>query len=87
VTLVLTCIDHVVDVPKVSVVSKFRTDLVCQRAVLCIVSNLCTDFGDAGQVQLKYEAIPSKVAALVARCPLAQRRRVRTCAVVFPSLI
>jgi hypothetical protein len=87
VTLILTCTDITVVVPKVSVVSKFRTDLVCQRAVLCIASNLCTDFGDAGQVQLKYEAIPSKVAALVARCPLAQRRRVSTCAVVSPSLV
>jgi hypothetical protein len=62
---------------EVSVVSKRRTDLVCARAVQCIVNNLCTDFGDAGAVALRYEQIPVRVKSLLARCPLAQRRRVK----------
>ena len=62
---------------EVSVVSRHRTDLVCSRVVRTIVSNLCTDFGDAGTVQLHFEHIPTKVKDLLARCPLAQRRRVK----------
>lgn len=75
-TLVLTLgVDADSDV--ISTVSKGRTDLVCNRVVAAAVNNLCTDFGESGALVLHFEQIPAHVKALVPRCPLAQRRRVK----------
>jgi brefeldin A-inhibited guanine nucleotide-exchange protein len=63
--------------PIVNIVSKKRTDLICARTVKSMVSSLCLDFGDAGSVELKADQIPAAVKGLLARCPLAQRRRVK----------
>lgn len=75
-TLVLT-LGVEADSEALTIVSKARTDLVCVRISAAAVNNLCTDFGDAGTLQLHFEQIPGPVKALLPRCPLAQRRRVK----------
>jgi len=75
-TLVLTLgVDA--ETEEVTIVSKYRTDMICDKVSKLVVSNLCMDFGDAGSVVLHFDAIPRDVAALVHRCPLAQRRRLK----------
>lgn len=75
-TLVLTLgVDAETEVA--TVVSRYRADMVCDKISQLVVSNLCMDFGDAGAVALRFDAIPEAVNALVPRCPLAQRRRLK----------
>ena len=75
-TLVLTLgVDA--ETEEVTTVSKYRTDMICDKVSQLLVSNLCMDFGDAGTVVLRFDAIPREVSALVPRCPLAQRRRLK----------
>lgn len=54
-----------------------QANLICSRIVADVVGNICLDFHDAGKVALHFDEIPRNVKRLAARCPLAERRKMK----------
>ncbi|KAJ1434054.1 hypothetical protein B484DRAFT_477107 [Ochromonadaceae sp. CCMP2298] len=62
---------------EVGVASRLEADLVCERVADTMASSLCLDFGGAGRVVMQQDYLPAHVQALLQRCPLTRRRRLK----------